>query len=70
MVKYKNMGCTAIRKQKSTASLESSSSHKEVANPYPKMARMIKIFNWKSSLRIINEVKPFLEYSSSVEVLY
>ena len=63
------MGCTPIRKQKSIPLVESpSTSSKIITNP-PKMARLIKMLNWKSSLKPIIEVKPFLEYSSSVEML-
>ena len=61
------MGCTAIRKEKSLVSVETLIPTTEVTKSYPRMARMIKIFNWKSSLAKIIEVKSSLEYSSSIE---
>ena len=62
------MGCTPIIKHKSPVPVESSSCKRKVTNHYPRMARVIKIFNFKSSLATIIEVKPYLECSLNIEL--
>ena len=64
-----NMGCAVVHKQPTANSVKTEPVLEAlVAKNPPKLSRMIKMLNWKSNLRSIPEAKPFMEFSTSVEL--